>query len=229
LFNWLNQVSSYLSDYLIYVVCVVLRFYPHWNVLCAYRIFRELFELVDLTFFELVYKSFVLWPENSYIRYFKKFHSESLESKSSSPTSFKTPSTFLENKVMYNSAPQHLDPFIFIEYFKFKAGISERKVGFNPSHLYIGTKEILNNFLNVLFHVMHNILDGYLRLFPEDSYGLHLMKHRVVKSVNLISSVDIAWSIIKNLPNTTKSFTLLFSKSTWWALVCVLNSWLLFI
>lgn len=92
---------------------------------------------------------------------------------------------------MNNTAPKHLNPFIFVEDFKLETGLRERKIGVYPPHFNLLAKQILNYFLNVHFQIMHDIFHRNLRLIPQHVNSLHLMKHRVMELINFITTINV--------------------------------------
>mmetsp|Transcript_875 Transcript_875/g.2094 ORF Transcript_875/g.2094 Transcript_875/m.2094 type:complete len:332 (+) Transcript_875:310-1305(+) len=193
----LNEVAGDVASDLAEVVLAELVADPEADVLVAGRVLGVGHELrrQDARL-ELLGKALVVGPEETDVGDVEQHHGKPLEPEAKRPRLAVAPPGVVEDRLLHDAAPEHLEPLALEEDLQLEGGLREGEVGIHPSHLNVAEevpREPLERPLEVaLGELLLRAagLGGVLR--GEEADSLHLVKDRVVGRVDRVAPVDVA-------------------------------------
>mmetsp|Transcript_22034 Transcript_22034/g.44574 ORF Transcript_22034/g.44574 Transcript_22034/m.44574 type:complete len:278 (+) Transcript_22034:389-1222(+) len=203
-FDLFHQIPRDASGQFEEIVLLVRFRQPERNVLEDGGVLGVRFEGCDFALLELRMESFVLGPEEADVGDLEQDHGEAFESESEGPTASLGPAGHVQDFLVYDAAPENLEPFALVHDLQFEARFREGEVILGPLLLGFAEQVVHESLQDVLeiggdrlaLGTVHPLLPPQVRgavhlLLIEQLHALELMERGVVRRIDLVPPVHV--------------------------------------
>ena len=193
-----HQVTGDAPDQLAQVVLREVLRHPEGHVLEARRELGVRLKLgVERAGLELLQEALVGRPEEPDVGDIEQHHRQPLQPEPKRPGFVTLTAVAVQNLLLHDAAAEHFEPLSVEKDLQLEGRLRERKVRVNPSHLHV-SKQLLRESLQCLLQLLLAVRRSVRRarrlplLLREHPHALHLVEHRVVRSVDRIPPVYVS-------------------------------------
>lgn len=203
-FHLFDQISSNSTGQFKKVVLHEIFGNPKCNILVDRRVFGVWLELGDFSGLELLVEAFVVGPEETNVRNLKENHRQTFKTQAKGPTTAILSPSHFQDLGVDNTTSKNLKPLSVVKNFALEGRFCEGEEILGPL-LFDWAEQMVHESLQNVLEVIgdHFALGGFQPfllgktigtldlVLVEELDSLQLVKGGVVRSVNLVTTVDI--------------------------------------